>query len=216
MAIVRTSFTVVRHGETEWNLQGLHQGILDSPLTARGVEQAQYVAGMLQKFSFDRLYSSDLGRAVQTTQIIAAAVKLGPTYDQRLRERNLGDLAGLTIEQFQAANPEACAQYIKRDPDYIIPGGESAAQAYARSMACFEEIVQKHPGESILVITHGFILEYLLRHSLGIPLGQKIRFSLKNCGINRFVKIDDQWMLDTWGEIGTAGISHQTVFTVTY
>jgi broad specificity phosphatase PhoE len=216
MATIRTSFTVIRHGETEWNLKGLHQGILDSPLTARGIEQAEQVAKLLQKFSFDQLYSSDLGRAVQTTQIISAAIQLDATFDPRLRERNLGQLAGLSLAQFRELNPEACEQYIKRNPEYVVPGGESAAQAYERSIACFEELSRKYPNQNILVVTHGFILEYLLRYSLGIPLGQKIRFSLKNCGVNRFVKIDHEWMLDTWGETGTSGLNNQTVFTVTH
>jgi 2,3-bisphosphoglycerate-dependent phosphoglycerate mutase len=208
----KTSFTVIRHGETEWNLKGLHQGILDSPLTDKGREQACKLAELLQKDSFDMFYSSDLGRAVQTAQIIAASIHLNIVYDQRLRERNLGRLGGQTLNRFQAEDPEGWARYVKRDPDYIVPGGESASQAYARSIACFEEWAHKLPDHNILVVTHGFILEYLLRYTLGIPLDQKIRFSLKNCGINRFSKIGNEWVLDTWGEMGHSEVKDGTVY----
>jgi Fructose-2,6-bisphosphatase len=197
-----TSFTVVRHGETEWNKTGLHQGVLDSPLTEKGIAQAHNVACSLQKHNFQMLYSSDLGRAATTARIIAATLNLDIVFDQRLRERNLGCLGGLTLEQFKEQYPEDCDQYLAGDPDYIIPGGESVRQSYERSIACFEELAVRHSNESILIITHEFILDYLFRHTFDIPLQQKRRFVLKNCSINRFLKFEDDWKLETWGEIG--------------
>jgi probable phosphoglycerate mutase len=210
MPKIQSSITVIRHGETEWNRLGLHQGMLDSPLTSRGREQAYHVAELLQHYTFHKLYSSDLGRAVETARIIAGILKLDIAFDERLRERNLGKLGGLTISQFKTKYPEACEHYIAGDPDYVLPGGESAAQAYKRSIGCFEELTASHSDENILVISHGLILEYLLKHSLGIPLHQKIRFTLKNCSINRFLKGEDGWMLDTWGEMGPGGRDNQT------
>jgi probable phosphoglycerate mutase len=199
---VKTSITVVRHGETEWNQRGLNQGVLDSPLTERGIEQAQSVTRSLQKYTFQKLYSSDLGRAVQTAQILASALKLDIIFDSRLRERNLGCLGGLTLSEFKAEYPEDCKRFLAGDPDYSLPGGESIGQAYERSIAFFEELAVKHRNESILVVSHGFILEYMLKRVLEIPLQQKIRYTLKNCSVNRFLKVEDDWLLDTWGETG--------------
>lgn len=210
MSKIKTSITVIRHGETEWNRLGLHQGMLDSPLTVRGREQAYNVAELLQRYTFHKLYSSDLGRAAETARIIGKALNLGITFDERLRERNLGQLGGLTLSQFKAEYPEAGERYSAGDPDYVLPGGESAVHAYQRSIGCFEEIAARHPGESVLVISHGLILEYLLKHSLGIPIRQKIRFTLKNCSINRFLKGENGWMLDTWGEMGPGGMDSLT------
>jgi probable phosphoglycerate mutase len=198
----KTIVTVVRHGETEWNKLGLHQGILDSPLTEKGIEQAQNVARSLQKYTFQKLYSSDLGRAVQTAKIIASVLKLDIIFDSRLRERNLGCLGGLTLSEFKAEYPEEYERFLAGDPDHILPGGESIGKAYERSVAFFEELVTKYCNENILVVSHGFILEYLLRLVLEIPLQQKIRYTLKNCSVNRFLKVEDDWLLDTWGEIG--------------
>jgi probable phosphoglycerate mutase len=203
MAVNVTSITVVRHGETEWNKLGLHQGVLDSPLTDKGMEQAQNVARLLQKYTFQRFYSSDLRRAVQTAAIIAEALQMDIIYDSRLQERNLGCLGGLTLHEFKEEYPQDYARFLSGDPDHILPGGESIEQAYKRSTAFFEELAVKHQNESILVVSHGFILEYLLKHVLEIPLRQKIRYTLKNCSVNRFLKFENGWALDTWGEIGT-------------
>jgi 2,3-bisphosphoglycerate-dependent phosphoglycerate mutase len=210
MSTIMSSITVVRHGETEWNRRGMHQGMLDSPLTARGREQAYQVAELLQHYTFHRLYSSDLGRAAETARIIGTALKLTINFDERLRERNLGKFGGLTVDQCKAEYPEIYERYKTGDPDYVVPGGESAAQAYERSIGCFEELAVRYPGESVLVISHGLILSYFLKYSLGIPLGQKIRFTLKNCSVNRFLKGENGWMLDTWGEAGPGGRDNLT------
>jgi 2,3-bisphosphoglycerate-dependent phosphoglycerate mutase len=196
-----TSFTIVRHGETEWNQLGLHQGVQNSPLTEKGLAQAYSVARALKKFTFQKLYSSDLGRAVETAQIIGSVLNLGVIFDKRLQERNLGCLGGLTIDEFSEQYPEDCEKYLSGDPDYILPGGESIRQSYERSIACFEELAFRHQNENILIITHEFILDYLLRYTLEIPLQHRRRFVLKNCSINRFVKTEHDWKLETWGEI---------------
>lgn len=199
MSNEKATITVIRHGETQWNKLGYHQGVLNSPLNEKGLEQAKQVAQTLQKFTYRKLYSSDLGRAVQTAQIIAAALKMDVILDSRLQERNLGCLGGLTLDEFRKKYPEECAKFLSEDPDYILPGGESVKQAYKRSIACFEELAARHRGESILIVTHGYILEYLFRHALGIPLQQKRRYVLKNCSVSRFIKLENEWKLDAWG-----------------
>jgi 2,3-bisphosphoglycerate-dependent phosphoglycerate mutase len=196
----RTAITVVRHGETEWNKLGLHQGFLDSPLTGLGIEQAQNVAVALRKFGFSSLYSSDLGRALQTAEIINRELNQNIIVDQRLRERNLGGLQGLTLAEFQEIYPEDFLKYSTRDPGYILPQGESIRQCYERSIACFEELAERHKNQNILIVTHGGILANIFRRVLEIPLDKKRCFSLKNCSINRFLVMDDEWKLESWGE----------------
>src|SRR5689334_1446566 len=87
---------LIRHGETEWNLTGRWQGILDAPLSAIGHEQARKLANYLSETSIQAIYTSDLSRAVDTAQALAAVLNLVPILDKRLRELDIGIFQALT------------------------------------------------------------------------------------------------------------------------
>ena len=148
----------VRHGETEWNLVGRQQGHLDSPLTEAGVAQANALAEGLSTRGIEVMYSSDLGRAMRTAEIIAARLALPVRADERLRERHLGSMQGMTKAEFQRENPNEFAAFDSGDPDYQLPGGESARQRYERCVLCGAELASRHPGQRILVVVHGGVL----------------------------------------------------------
>ena len=196
-----TTLFAVRHGETEWNVVGKQQGHLDSPLTQSGITQAHALADGLHGKGIEVVYSSDLGRALQTAQIIAARLDLDVDLDPRLRERHLGSMQGLTKDEFRQQYPDEWAAFDSGDPDYCFPGGESARQRYERSVACVEELAQRNPGRKLLVVAHGGVLNGLFYKAIEIPLSDPRRFSLFNAAINRFSVCGDSWHLDTWGEI---------------
>ena len=102
----RTQLIVVRHGETEWNIAGIRQGHLDSRLTARGMAQAKALAQRLARERFTALYSSDLGRAVQTAMSVADLTGHEVVTDARLRERHLGIFQGLNADEILRRFPE--------------------------------------------------------------------------------------------------------------
>src|SRR5215217_4614172 len=95
----RTQLIIVRHGQTEWNIRGIRQGFLDSPLTTKGLAQAKALGQRLGREKFTALYSSDLGRALQTAQEIANVTGHEIVTDARLRERHLGIFQGLNGEE---------------------------------------------------------------------------------------------------------------------
>jgi len=190
----------VRHGETEWNLVGKQQGHLDSPLTEAGIKQAHWLAAGLQGRGIEVLYSSDLGRAVQTAEIIGAALGLEVNIDQRLCERHLGAMQGMTKREFRAQFPKESARFETGDPDYVLPGGESARQRYERCVDACTDLVARHPGGHVLMVAHGGVLSSLFYRALGIDLTEPRRFSLFNAAINRFSVHGGQWRLDTWGD----------------
>ncbi len=196
-----THVIVVRHGETMWNTEGRWQGHLDCPLTPRGLTQAQALARRLMNQRFNALYSSDLGRAYHTAQIISAATGHGVVSDARLRERNLGIFQGLRSEEIKTAYPEEYELYRSRDPDHMIPGGESLRQQVERNISCLEELAQNHSGESIVVVTHGGVLSGLFRHTLSIPLQAPRRFEFMNSSLNVFAYGGGYWTLRTWGDV---------------
>lgn len=195
-----TILFAVRHGETEWNLVGKQQGHLDSALTETGIKQAHSLASGLSGKDIHVLYSSDLGRAVQTAEIIAAGLGLEVNIEARLRERHLGSMQGLTKNEFRARFPQEFAAFDSGDPDYEFPGGESARQRYEHSIACCVELAARHPGGRVLMVAHGGVLNSLFYHALGIALTEPRRFSLFNAAINNFSVSGDRWRLNTWGD----------------
>jgi probable phosphoglycerate mutase len=196
---------VVRHGETQANLHGRWQGHTDSPLTKAGIAQARAVAQRLKGCRFSRLYSSDLGRALQTAQIIADHTDHQIILDERLRERHLGIFQGLTRAEMEAEYPQEWHLYGTAGPDYVIPGGESARQRFERSTSCLREIALHHPGKTVVIVTHGGVLNGLLRRTLDIPLEVPRRFKIWNASINVFLFDGGNWQLETWGDVSHLG-----------
>jgi 2,3-bisphosphoglycerate-dependent phosphoglycerate mutase len=174
---------------------------MDSGLTELGERQAQAMAGGLKKFRIDLMYSSDLGRAARTATIISESLGRDITTDTRLRERNLGILQGLTMAEFASSFPQEAAKMKSGDPDYAIPGGESARQRHERCVTCVEDLCARHPGRSILLVVHGGVLMSFMNRALAIPLGAKRTYSLYNGAINVFTVTNArEWTLETWGE----------------
>ena len=197
----RTQIIIVRHGQTEWNIRGIRQGYLDSQLTERGLAQAKALALRLAREKFAALYSSDLGRAVQTAQEIANITGHPIITDERLRERNLGIFQGLSGDEINSKYPDERKQLRTQGPSYVIPGGESMVQQVERNIGCLNELAAKHQGEQIVVVTHGGVVSGFFRHTLEISLEAPRRFEFVNAGINVFVREEDNWMLLTWGDV---------------
>ncbi|NVJ25895.1 histidine phosphatase family protein [Myxococcus sp. AM011] len=198
---MKTELILLRHGETEWNALGLLQGHRDSPLSAEGLRQADALAARLSTLSFTALYSSDLGRALQTARRIAAKTGHEVHADARLRERGLGILEGLTREEANQRHPEIFGPYATNAPDYVVPGGESTSQRLGYAVECLEEVGSRHPGERVVVVTHGGVLSSFFRHSLGIPPNTPRAFSVLNACWNQFDYHQGAFRLVTWGDI---------------
>jgi 2,3-bisphosphoglycerate-dependent phosphoglycerate mutase len=196
-----TRFIVIRHGETEWNLQGREMGQLDSPLTLLGNTQARRVAERLQAFPFDDIYSSDLGRASRTAEIVAQRCGRAVKYDARLRERNMGVFQGLTADERELRFPKEREDYRRMGARYVIPAGESADQCIERSMGFFGELAEQRAGQTLVIITHGGVLMGLFERVLGLPFRSANRFRRANASWNEFTREEDRWVLETWGDI---------------
>jgi probable phosphoglycerate mutase len=197
-----TRIIALRHGETEWNSIGKQQGQLNSDLTEAGIRQAEAVAESLKNYSIDHYYSSDLGRAIQTASIISSIIKKEFTTNTGLRERHLGIMQGFTMQEFGQLYPEVALRFREHDPDYRIPEGESIRDRFERGVRCIESLVKKHPGTTILIITHGGILTGMFQKAIDIPLHQRRTFSILNMSLNIFTISEQmQWFLETWGDI---------------
>jgi len=198
---MKTKIIALRHGETEWNKIEKQQGHLNSNLTDLGKLQAKAIGDGLQKLKIDKFYTSDLGRAIETSEIISDFIKIDFITDLRLRERNLGRLQGLTKNEFKNKYPKDWMLFIKNDPDYVLPDGESIKQRYERAINCIEDLALQNMEDTILLVTHGGILMSMIYKALKLPLNQKRSFSLYNGSINVFSVSDKmEWNLEVWGD----------------
>ena len=203
----RTTFLIVRHGETRWNLGRRFQGHEDSPLTARGKAQAEALGRRLARMGFDTLVASDLGRARETAEIIAArAGHAAYQTDRRLRERNYGVMEGLQVPDIQANHPGLFEAWNADDPDFVIPAGESHRQHYERNAAFLREWADARPGTATAVVAHGGVLDSVFRFVTGAPLDRPRCFVTANAGLSvvcrgRFYGTT-RWVIQAWNDTG--------------
>ena len=139
-----TTILLARHGETDWNREGRWQGWADPPLNETGRGQARELAEQLRSAPFDAVFSSDLRRARQTAEILAAPHGVPVVADRDLREIDVGSWSGLTR-----------AEIAERFPDGTRPDGETHDQHAARVRAAVTRIARDHPGGRILIVGHG-------------------------------------------------------------
>jgi probable phosphoglycerate mutase len=196
-----TRITLVRHGETEWNVSGRWQGHADAPLTIHGQTQARALGERFRDATFDACYTSDLGRAVHTSKLIADPSAMDFEIDERLRERGLGIMQGLTTAEMLDQCPDVYESFRNNGPDYLIPEGESFRQFNERCVNAIEDFSIRHSGKSILVVTHGGVLGAIFRHVIGLSLDSPRRYALLNCSVNVIEKKDGDWSLLHWGDV---------------
>ncbi len=195
-----TIIYLIRHGETYWNREQRLQGQLDSDLTDEGIRQVKSIAGKLNGICFDAIYSSDLKRAMHTADIISTnIINLPVVCDERLRERNFGVFQGYTWAEIAKKYPAEAALEMSGDPMNQVPGGESKFQLLTRAINFFSDIITKHDGKKILVISHGGIINVWTKHVLQIPLEKPRRFSLDNAAVNIFEFNNGNWFIKAFG-----------------
>jgi probable phosphoglycerate mutase len=183
---VPTVLTLVRHGETPANVEGVWHGSIDSALTARGRRQARAVARHLaaRGHPVAALYASPLLRARDTAAAIAAALGVEPAIEADLREYHLGSLEGTSYRELATAH--RLFERMRDEPDFAPGGGESPREVASRFAAALRAIAARHAGERVVVVAHGGAL------TLGLGLLVDGDFSvwrrvMDNCAVSDLV-----------------------------
>jgi uncharacterized phosphatase len=172
-----TSLYLVRHGETDWNAQRRIQGSTDIPLNETGRMQAETTGTLLARRQWDGIYASPLSRAVETASIIADAVGLGePQTISAIVERNYGEAEGLNWEEIEREFPG----------DSPVPGRETHAEVAERVLPALVSLAVSHPGESLIVVTHGGVI----RSVVGAVAPDDTYGAITNGSIHSFELVD--------------------------
>jgi probable phosphoglycerate mutase len=195
-----TTVLAVRHGETAWNRETRIQGQLDIPLNSLGQAQARRLAQALDGQRIDAIYASDLVRAGETAGIVAERLGLEVCSDQGLRERAFGIFEGLTWAEVEERWPAESERWRRRDPEFGAEGGESLQGFYARAVAAAERLVLGHPGQTVLLVAHGGVLDCLYRAAARQPLQAPRTWLLGNATINRLLYTGQGFNLVGWND----------------
>ena len=172
-----TRLLLVRHGETELQSSLRYWGKTDVALAPIGLHQAEQLRDRLAMERIDAIYSSELKRASDTADIIAARHNLRVTTCPELREVDFGRLEGLEFNEIHSQFPEVEQMWLTRNPALIYPDGESLPQFEIR-VATFETRLKNHRAdETILIVAHAGVLRTLICQLLG--LGMNNRWNLK-------------------------------------
>lgn len=157
-----TRFGLIRHTITLWNQQKRIQGRRDSPLAEEGKAQAAAWSAILKTYPWRRVLTSDIGRALQTTEIINEALNLPVSKDPRLREQDWGDWTGKRILQIKKESPSDLAAQEAAGWKFCPPGGETRDSVYQRSKDALFAATRQWPGDTVLVVTHEGVIKFLL------------------------------------------------------
>ena len=157
-----TTLLIVRHGETDWNAEGRLQGHTDRPLNPYGREQAKALAERVADDGIRAVYASDLSRARETAEIVGERLGLTVVIDPDLREKNWGSWEGLTGAERDGV-------------EYV---GETAQEHSERILRAVRRIAERHPGERVLVVTHGGSMRRIQAAVSGMALPV-----IENCGM---------------------------------
>jgi phosphoserine phosphatase len=173
----------IRHGSSTWNDERRIQGQLDPPLSEKGREQARKLGVRFRDTQVDAFYSSDLARARQTADEIAAQIGRAPDYLPELREVALGEWEGLQRDEIIARYPEPWSRWVEHPSWDIVPGGEGTAAFEGRVGAAIEGLVARHRSGRVLVVTHGGVIQVALLRVVGRSSNGLFPFTIDNTSV---------------------------------
>lgn len=178
---------LVRHAESVANSEGRWQGHFDSPLTGRGRRQAGALAGRLlrEQWAVSAFYASDLSRAAETAEILAARLDAPLVLDERLREYNIGVLTNLNWQEIETRYPEIW-HGLRHTREWVpVPGEEGNDVFYRRLVAVLDDVRSRHEdGQVVAMVSHGGSLGMILAHLLDLEPRRPLPFRFGNTSLS--------------------------------
>lgn len=180
---------LIRHGETDWNLQGRIQGKTDIPLNSTGIRQAEECSDYLKDRSFDVFISSPLIRARKTAEIINRHHQLPIIEMEEFKERSFGEAEGLTVEERE-----------RRYPDGSYTGQEELEAFRKRVMHAISKVNQQFAGKKVIVVAHGAVIGMILSTLSNGEIGTG-KTKLINACINNIEFTEEEWKVHNYNQI---------------
>ncbi len=195
-----TRILAIRHGETAWNVDTRIQGHLNIPLNDTGHWQAERLGQALATENIAAIYASDLSRAHETALYVSRASGIPVVAELGLRERGFGDFEGRTFAEIEIALPDQAERWRKRDPAFAPTGGESLLQVQERVLATVNRLAKAHPGELIVMVGHGGVMDVLYRAATRLDLQAARTWLLGNTAVNRLLWTPEGLSLVGWSD----------------
>ena len=178
------TYYLVRHGQTVWNTLGQTQGHGNSPLTELGIQQAKDLAEALKEYSIDIIYCSDLGRAVETAEIIGKELNIDIHPTESLREMGFGVWEGMPLREIEKIYPESFKMW-RNEPEKVhIEGGETLDMIKQRQDKLIEELNKKYKNKHILLVSHSVTVRVMLLSFLESHVRNIYRIKQDNTALN--------------------------------
>jgi phosphoserine phosphatase len=185
---------LVRHGATDWNLQGRCQGATDLDLNEVGVRQAERIAASLMNETIHGIYSSNLKRAQQTAQFISLHHQLPVLIETDVRELDHGELEGLTFTEIKENYSQFIQKWRTEPAEIQVPGGERLVDVARRAWNGLNRIAQLHTvQETLVVVSHNFPILGIICRITGTDLNNYRTYHLDPCGVTRLNHGGDHW-----------------------
>ena len=178
------TFYIVRHGQTNWNILGKTQGHGNSDLTPKGENQALELSKAIKEYPIDYIYSSDLGRAVQTAEIIGSTIGVDVIQTPSLREMGFGDWEGLLIEEIKKDHAKTYETWRNQPHLVNIPNGETLHIIKDRVDAFIKELNEKYDNKHILLVSHSVTVRVMLLSFLNSGVENIYRIKQDNTALN--------------------------------
>jgi|AntRauTorcE11898_2_1112593.scaffolds.fasta_scaffold00018_48 alpha-ribazole phosphatase len=176
---------LIRHGQTDANVNKIYQGNANVPLNEKGKEQAKIVAWRFESYPIQSLYTSDLERALDTARSINHYHDLKLNIEKDLQEISLGEWQGKTRAEVEKDYGDFIRQRQEKNDIYTtaVPGGESYQTLEKRAVAILNKIVEKEGSEHVAVVTHGGVIKAIIGHILDLPHKKRNAFDIYNASI---------------------------------
>jgi broad specificity phosphatase PhoE len=188
-----TTLFLVRHGQTGWNKEGIFRGTKDVPLDAVGKEEALSVGKRLKEEGITAVFSSPLSRAKETAEAIARFHKIEVQLLAGLIDLNFGEWEGQSLEAVKKRYPDLYQQWLQAPHEVIFPGGEGLDVVRSRVMGAVEGIIERHPQEVVVLVSHRVVLKVLICALLVLDNSHFWNIGQDTAAINCFQHRDGTW-----------------------
>jgi broad specificity phosphatase PhoE len=190
-----TRLFLVRHGRTGWNKEQIFRGTKDVPLDAVGKEEALMVGERLKGEGLRAVYSSPLSRAKETAEAIARFHSLEVQVLSGLNDLHFGEWEGQSLREVEKQYPDLYQQWLKAPEQVVFPEGERLAVVRSRAMTVVKEIIERHPQETVALVSHRVVLKVVICALLGLDNSHFWNIGQDTTAVNCFQYKNGRWIV---------------------